>query len=69
MTERNGEPQDPTIDPAEVKRYRALAHMWWQPDGKLWPLHVLNNLRTGYIRERLADLYGARYRLRRGVAE
>lgn len=49
---------DATVDPAEVQRYRALADMWWQRDGKLWPLHVLNELRTGYIRDQLAALHG-----------
>ncbi len=50
--------RDVTVDPAEVERYRALADMWWQRDGKLWPLHVLNELRTGYIRDQLAALHG-----------
>ncbi|MCP1675514.1 2-polyprenyl-6-hydroxyphenyl methylase/3-demethylubiquinone-9 3-methyltransferase [Natronocella acetinitrilica] len=44
---------DATVDPAEVDRYRRLADMWWQEDGKLWPLHVLNQLRTTWIRDQL----------------
>lgn len=44
---------DRTIDPAEVERYRRLASMWWQPDGPMWPLHVLNALRKDWIRDRL----------------
>lgn len=50
--------RDRTVDPDELARYRALADMWWQRDGRLWPLHVLNELRTGYIRDQLAHLYG-----------
>ena len=50
--------RDKTVDPDELVRYRALADMWWQRDGKLWPLHVLNELRSGYIRDQLAALYG-----------
>lgn len=50
--------QNATVDPGEVARYRALADMWWQPDGKLWPLHVLNRLRTGYIRDSLCQALG-----------
>ncbi|WP_018140505.1 bifunctional 2-polyprenyl-6-hydroxyphenol methylase/3-demethylubiquinol 3-O-methyltransferase UbiG [Thioalkalivibrio sp. ALJ7] len=50
--------QDSTVDPEEVARYRALAEMWWQPDGRLWPLHVLNRLRTEYIREALCHSLG-----------
>ena len=49
---------DRTVDPAEVERYRALAEMWWQPDGKLWPLHVLNGLRSDYIRDQLCRSLG-----------
>jgi len=49
---------DATVDPAEVERYRGLADMWWQPEGKLWPLHVLNALRTDYIREQLCAVRG-----------
>ena len=50
--------QDRTVDPEEVARYRALAEMWWQQDGKLWPLHVLNTLRTDYIRDQLCRSLG-----------
>jgi 2-polyprenyl-6-hydroxyphenyl methylase/3-demethylubiquinone-9 3-methyltransferase len=49
---------DRTIDPAEVERYRRLASMWWQPDGPMWPLHVLNALRTDWIRDRLCAALG-----------
>ncbi|WP_026280213.1 MULTISPECIES: bifunctional 2-polyprenyl-6-hydroxyphenol methylase/3-demethylubiquinol 3-O-methyltransferase UbiG [unclassified Thioalkalivibrio] len=52
MTSPNVE-RDQTVDPDEVERYRALAEMWWQPDGRLWPLHVLNGLRSDYIRDQL----------------
>ncbi|WP_018872484.1 bifunctional 2-polyprenyl-6-hydroxyphenol methylase/3-demethylubiquinol 3-O-methyltransferase UbiG [Thioalkalivibrio sp. ALJ16] len=51
-------PHDRTVDPAEVARYRALADMWWEPGGRLWPLHVLNGLRTGYIRDQLCAALG-----------
>jgi len=50
--------RDRTVDPNEVERYRALAEMWWQPDGRLWPLHVLNRLRTDYIRDQLCHSLG-----------
>ncbi|WP_019626112.1 bifunctional 2-polyprenyl-6-hydroxyphenol methylase/3-demethylubiquinol 3-O-methyltransferase UbiG [Thioalkalivibrio sp. ALJT] len=51
-------PHDRTVDPAEVARYRALAEIWWEPEGRLWPLHVLNALRTQYIRDRLCAALG-----------
>ncbi|WP_018993973.1 bifunctional 2-polyprenyl-6-hydroxyphenol methylase/3-demethylubiquinol 3-O-methyltransferase UbiG [Thioalkalivibrio sp. ALgr1] len=57
MTSPNVE-HDRTVDPAEVERYRALAEMWWEPDGRLWPLHVLNGLRSDYIRDQLCRSLG-----------
>jgi len=49
MTEKS------TIDPAEVARFAALAEDWWNPSGPLAPLHRLNPLRIGYIRDRAAN--------------
>ncbi|WP_019592617.1 bifunctional 2-polyprenyl-6-hydroxyphenol methylase/3-demethylubiquinol 3-O-methyltransferase UbiG [Thioalkalivibrio sp. ALRh] len=57
MTSPNVE-HDRTVDPAEVERYRALAEMWWEPDGRHWPLHVLNGLRSDYIRDQLCHSLG-----------
>jgi len=47
-------PSTPTLDPAEAARFEKLAQLWWQADGPFWPLHRLNGLRVGYIRDRLA---------------
>ncbi len=47
-----------TVDPAEVERYQRLAALWWQPDGPMWPLHVLNDLRRHWIRDRLCEALG-----------
>lgn len=49
---------DGTVDPREVERYRRLAAMWWQPDGPMWPLHVLNDLRKDWIRDQLCHYLG-----------
>jgi len=38
-----------TADPAEIARYNSLAATWWQPDGPMWPLHKLNDLRGPYV--------------------
>ena len=45
----------PSIDPEEVAYFERLAHRWWDPDGPFWPLHRLNALRVGYIRDRLTE--------------
>jgi 2-polyprenyl-6-hydroxyphenyl methylase/3-demethylubiquinone-9 3-methyltransferase len=42
-----------TADPAEIARFAALAESWWDPAGKLKPLHRLNPVRLGFLRDRL----------------
>lgn len=39
-------------DPAELEKFGALAHRWWDESGEFKPLHDINPLRLGYI-ERL----------------
>jgi 2-polyprenyl-6-hydroxyphenyl methylase/3-demethylubiquinone-9 3-methyltransferase len=53
MPSRMKEPPS-TIDPAEVARFSALAAEWWDGNGPLRPLHRLNPLRLGWIKERIA---------------
>ncbi len=45
--------QSSTIDPQEVAYYERLAAQWWDRQGKFWPLHRLNELRTAYLREEI----------------
>jgi 2-polyprenyl-6-hydroxyphenyl methylase/3-demethylubiquinone-9 3-methyltransferase len=45
------------VDPAELKKFGELAHRWWDPQGEFRPLHEINPLRLGWIRE-LAPLEG-----------
>jgi 2-polyprenyl-6-hydroxyphenyl methylase/3-demethylubiquinone-9 3-methyltransferase len=47
-----------TVDPAEVERFSALAAEWWDPRGKMAPLHKFNPVRIGYIRDQIADRFG-----------
>ena len=49
---------DDNVDPREVAHYTSLAETWWDPTGPFWPLHRLNALRTGYLREVLAAGFG-----------
>lgn len=48
MTEAN-----PQIDAAEQASFNALAGRWWDEGGPMAPLHRLNPVRVGYIRDRL----------------
>ena len=47
-----------TVDPAEVERFSALAAAWWDPRGKMAPLHKFNPVRLGYIRDQAVDRFG-----------
>lgn len=51
-------PTAPSIDPAESARFERLASEWWNPDGPFWPLHRLNAVRVGYLRETLVKRFG-----------
>jgi 2-polyprenyl-6-hydroxyphenyl methylase/3-demethylubiquinone-9 3-methyltransferase len=42
-----------TVDPSEIARFAALAESWWDPAGKFKPLHRLNPVRLGFLRNRL----------------
>ncbi len=45
-----------SVDAEEIARFSALAETWWDADGAMRPLHQLNPIRLGYIRDRLARL-------------
>jgi 2-polyprenyl-6-hydroxyphenyl methylase / 3-demethylubiquinone-9 3-methyltransferase len=40
-----------TVDPAEIAKFSKLSQEWWDPKGKMAPLHKINPLRLGYIRD------------------
>jgi 2-polyprenyl-6-hydroxyphenyl methylase/3-demethylubiquinone-9 3-methyltransferase len=44
-------------DPAELEKFSALAHRWWDPQGEFRPLHEINPLRLDWI-DRHAPLAG-----------
>ena len=46
-------------DPAELEKFSALAHRWWDPAGEFRPLHEINPLRLEWIALH-ASLQGAR---------
>jgi 2-polyprenyl-6-hydroxyphenyl methylase/3-demethylubiquinone-9 3-methyltransferase len=48
----------PTVDPAEVARFSRLAAEWWDPRGKMRPLHKFNPLRLGAIRDAACRQFG-----------
>jgi 2-polyprenyl-6-hydroxyphenyl methylase / 3-demethylubiquinone-9 3-methyltransferase len=46
------------IDAAELERFADLAPHWWDEAGPLAPLHKLNPVRLGYVRDRICAHLG-----------
>jgi 2-polyprenyl-6-hydroxyphenyl methylase/3-demethylubiquinone-9 3-methyltransferase len=47
-------PQDATassVDASEIAKFSRLSDEWWDPKGKMAPLHKINPLRLAYIRD------------------
>ena len=55
---RTGAAASATVDPAEIRRFAALAEEWWSSVGKFRPLHALNPVRLGFIREQAMRRFG-----------
>ena len=43
-----------SVDPQEIDKFARMAETWWDPEGEMKPLHALNPVRVGYIRDHLA---------------
>jgi 2-polyprenyl-6-hydroxyphenyl methylase/3-demethylubiquinone-9 3-methyltransferase len=55
MQQNSGAPsfgdQGSTVDPAEIAKFSKLSEEWWDPKGKMAPLHRINPLRLAFIRD------------------
>lgn len=47
-----------TVDADEVAQFSRLAAQWWDPRGPFKPLHDINPLRIGYIRDHACRAFG-----------
>lgn len=47
-------------DQAELEKFSALASRWWDPESEFKPLHAINPLRLGWIRQYVGSLSGKR---------
>lgn len=47
-------------DPAELNKFSALAHRWWDPGSEFKPLHDINPLRVEWIDRTVGGLAGRR---------
>jgi 2-polyprenyl-6-hydroxyphenyl methylase/3-demethylubiquinone-9 3-methyltransferase len=59
MNTQNPAHFSPNGDAAEIAKFEAAAHRFWDLDGEFKPLHKLNPVRARYVQER-AKLAGAR---------
>ncbi len=47
-----------SIDNEEVKKFSRIAAEWWDTEGKFAPLHHINPIRIGYIKDKVSAHYG-----------
>ena len=43
---------------SEIQRFNRLGATWWNPEGPMRPLHVVNALRLNYVIDRIAMQFG-----------
>lgn len=48
-TSSTDKPFENNVDQAEIAKFEALAHRWWDLDSEFKPLHDINPLRANYI--------------------
>jgi 2-polyprenyl-6-hydroxyphenyl methylase/3-demethylubiquinone-9 3-methyltransferase len=48
------------VDSAEIAKFSALAHRWWDPTGEFRPLHEINPLRLAHIERLVGGIAGKR---------
>jgi 2-polyprenyl-6-hydroxyphenyl methylase / 3-demethylubiquinone-9 3-methyltransferase len=58
MTKPDSPSAASTVDPSEVERFARLSAEWWNPRGKMAPLHKFNPVRLGYIRDAACRQFG-----------
>jgi len=47
-----------SIDTNEIAFYERLSARWWDESGPFWPLHRMNGMRVGYVRDILCEAFG-----------
>jgi 2-polyprenyl-6-hydroxyphenyl methylase/3-demethylubiquinone-9 3-methyltransferase len=52
VTASTNNAQQDNVDPAEIAKFEALAHRWWDKNSEFKPLHAINPLRANYIDSR-----------------
>lgn len=61
MTTETRERPTANVDPAELAKFSALAHSWWDPESDMFgPLHRMNPVRLAHIERLAGGLAGKR---------
>lgn len=47
-----------SVDAREMAKFARIAETWWDPEGEFRPLHKLNPVRLGFVREHLLAHFG-----------
>src|SRR5579871_28186 len=55
---KGGATMHTSVDRDEVARFAALADEWWNPRGKMAPLHKFNPVRLAFIRDQACAQFG-----------
>lgn len=58
MKEKNTVMPAQTVDNDEIERFSRIASQWWDLEGKFKPLHQINPLRIGFIRDQACRHFG-----------
>ena len=58
-----------TLDPAEIDRFRRLASDWWDPRGRMRPLHEIAPTRLGFIRDAACRHFGRELKAMRALGD
>ena len=46
-----------TINKKEIEKFSKIAEEWWNPSGKLKPLHKFNPIRISYIKKNIINTF------------
>lgn len=51
-----------SVDPKEIHHFSATADRWWDENGPFAPLHKLNPVRLGFLKQQICHHYGRNFK-------
>ena len=52
MSQDSHQDHQANVDQSEIDKFAGLAQTWWDPNGEMAPLHVINPVRLRYVQQR-----------------